>query len=527
MPGRAMEVTNKLLAAIALCLVVRTSVTGGYRILGVFPHTAKSHFIMSGTIMRELATRGHEVVVISPFPEKNPPKNYRDITYVDPSNTIVDSFTLDMVGGARIVETLYVLYSLGVETCEATYSSQKVQELLKSDEKFDLVMVEIFNTECFLPFAHRFNASLVGISSSVLMPWANERFGNPDDPSYIPVHFTGYTDRMTFSERLANTLILSAVKVAYDYVFNYKANQIVRKYFGEMVPTVEEMASKMSLLLVNSHFALHQPRPLVPAVVEVGGIHMKEPKAMPKEFEQFLNESEHGVIYFSLGSTVRSDSFPEPMRQAFLEAFSHLPQRVLWKWESGSMPGQPSNVKIAKWMPQLEILSHPNVKAFITHGGLMGTMEAAYFGVPMIVIPLFGDQYLNAQSYVQKGIAVQLDYGTIDKKTVSAALRAVLQEPSYAENARRVSKALRDAPLSPVDTAVYWTEYVAKHGGAPHLRCAAADLPWYQLKLLDVFAVLLLGAVLLGLLIRAAARRLFSGAKRQEASNKGRKSKTS
>ena len=44
--------------------------------------------------------------------------------------------------------------------------------------------------------------------------------------------------------------------------------------------------------------------------------------------------------------------------------------------------------------------------------------------------------------------------------------------------------------MSPMDTAIYWTEYVIRHRGAPHLRTAGADLPLYQYLLLDVTAVL-------------------------------------
>lgn len=47
--------------------------------------------------------------------------------------------------------------------------------------------------------------------------------------------------------------------------------------------------------------------------------------------------------------------------------------------------------------------------------------------------------------------------------------------------------------MSPLDTAVYWTEYVIRHKGAPHLRGAARNLAWYQEALLDVLAVVVLG----------------------------------
>jgi glucuronosyltransferase len=69
----------------------------------------------------------------------------------------------------------------------------------------------------------------------------------------------------------------------------------------------------------------------------------------------------------------------------------------------------------------------------------------------------------------------------------------------YRENAQRLSRIYRDQPLTPLEQAVYWTEYVIRHKGAPHLRSAVLDLAWYQYLLLDVIAVLALavGSVVL------------------------------
>lgn len=51
-----------------------------------------------------------------------------------------------------------------------------------------------------------------------------------------------------------------------------------------------------------------------------------------------------------------------------------------------------------------------------------------------------------------------------------------------------------DQPMSGMDKAIWWIEYVLRHKGARHLRSAAADLPFYQYFLLDVIAFFL-GAV--------------------------------
>eukprot|EP00058_Branchiostoma_floridae_P009846 XP_002595334.1 hypothetical protein BRAFLDRAFT_87571 [Branchiostoma floridae] len=62
---------------------------------------------------------------------------------------------------------------------------------------------------------------------------------------------------------------------------------------------------------------------------------------------------------------------------------------------------------------------------------------------------------------------------------------------SYRETAARLSRLHRDQPQSPMERAVWWIEHVIKHGGLPHLRARAVELPWYQYYLLDVAAFLL------------------------------------
>lgn len=59
---------------------------------------------------------------------------------------------------------------------------------------------------------------------------------------------------------------------------------------------------------------------------------------------------------------------------------------------------------------------------------------------------------------------------------------------SYLANAKRVSKIFNDNPIPPLNKAVYWIEYVTRHGGALHMRTAANNLYWFQFYLLDVIA---------------------------------------
>lgn len=61
---------------------------------------------------------------------------------------------------------------------------------------------------------------------------------------------------------------------------------------------------------------------------------------------------------------------PVEKRNAILAAFGQLKQNVIWKYEDDTIENVPANVRIEKWLPQSDVIAHPNVVLFITHGGL-------------------------------------------------------------------------------------------------------------------------------------------------------------
>lgn len=56
-------------------------------------------------------------------------------------------------------------------------------------------------------------------------------------------------------------------------------------------------------------------------------------------------------------------------------------------------------------------------------------MEAIYHGVPMIIIPLFGDQYAHAVRVQEKGMGVMLDKSNLTEESVMEAIREVIDNP--------------------------------------------------------------------------------------------------
>lgn len=130
------------------------------------------------------------------------------------------------------------------------------------------------------------------------------------------------------------------------------------------------MYQNISMIMVHSHRTLSKPRPMMPGIINIGGCHIKPPKPLPTELQTYLDQSKNGVIIFSMGSLIPSSKMPMEQRNMFLSVFGRLKQNVIWKFEDDSMPNIPSNVRIQKWLPQIDILAHPNVVLFITHGGL-------------------------------------------------------------------------------------------------------------------------------------------------------------
>ncbi|KTG44995.1 hypothetical protein cypCar_00001692 [Cyprinus carpio] len=76
------------------------------------------------------------------------------------------------------------------------------------------------------------------------------------------------------------------------------------------------------------------------------------------------------------------------------------------------------------------IVGHPKVKAFITHGGSHGIYEGIFNGVPMVMLPLFGDQGDNVQRLVSRGVAETLSIYDLTSEKLLVALRKVINDKS-------------------------------------------------------------------------------------------------
>ncbi|KAJ3642460.1 hypothetical protein Zmor_025248 [Zophobas morio] len=470
------------------CLVgTLVSLSDSYKILTIYHIPTGSHYILASRLVKEIAKKGHEVTFITPYPSKMPVKNVKEIP-LEGLQTLFQSATTSMFtheDTTPIQKALFV-NEIQYNFCKYFLPHEKIQNLIKSHEKFDAVILYYYLNDAMLALAHHFKAPVILFASMPLYVSESFLLSQPSPSSYVPNILTQYAGHMTFWQRLKNSFFDGFMILYYWWLMLPKHQKLVDAYIPGK-PDLYKLVNNESLLLINSHASTTEALPVVPNTVEIGGFHIEDPKPLPKDLQKFLDDSANGVVLFSMGSIARSAHFPEDKRKVFIETFSKLKVNVLWKFEE-NVSGLPKNVKIMEWIPVSDVLAHPNVKAFITHGGLLSTTEGVHHGVPLIGIPIFGDQKMNMAVASFYEYAIQVPYTELTEENLSRAIDQALNNPKYKQNIQKRSKILRDRPLKPADNALYWIEYVIRHQGAPHLRHPGADLNWFQRNLLDVAA---------------------------------------
>ncbi|RXG51215.1 UDP-glucuronosyltransferase 2B16 [Armadillidium vulgare] len=193
---------------------------------------------------------------------------------------------------------------------------------------------------------------------------------NVDFPSVFASKVLGASFPLSFKERLLNTF------------YNGFFGGVFKFYLIPSFKTLEV-----------------PPRPVIPNIIYAGGAHIKPAKAVPKKIL---------VKVFWI-----------------FEAESSL------EWSEESMPDLPQNVMLRKWLPQRDLLGHPKIRLFITHGGVLSTQESNYHGVPVIGMPVFGDQHSNMMEAEKEGWARVMNWKELEENTFRKLILDTINDHNY------------------------------------------------------------------------------------------------
>ena len=111
----------------------------------------------------------------------------------------------------------------------------------------------------------------------------------------------------------------------------------------------------------------------------------------------------------------------------------------IWKWNA-EIEDLPKNVIVKSWLPQQDILAHPNLKVFVTHGGIGSVTEAIYHKATLVGIPFANDQKPNLLRAEQQGYAVMLDLDLLEEDKFKNAINMAMESKEMASALDRVNK---------------------------------------------------------------------------------------
>ncbi|XP_021186448.3 UDP-glycosyltransferase UGT5 [Helicoverpa armigera] len=484
----------------------------GASILALFSSLSYSdHLVYRGYVSR-LAQRGHNVVVMTPYPGHFQFPEVDRIVELDvgqDSSPYWDEFKLLMTNTDDYYPRQKAINEFSVKLAIAQLKSKPMTALLINPTiSFDLVITEA-DVPLLYAVAEKYKAPHIAITTSSGKIHQYESKGNPIHPILYPdVNSLSYGN-LGHWDRISE--VYRQYKSRGEYYNNYLplCELAAKKLFG-LKRSLLEVEHDIDLLFVASNPALIGNRPSAPSVVYVDRMHITPGLSLPQELFNLLESSTKGVVYFSLGAVQESEQLAVPLLQTLADSFGELPFTVLWKIANTTMITKPANVITHSWFPQQQVLAHPNVKAFITNGGSRSLEEAVFYGVPIIGLPLVKSRKVFINEITKHGAGEILDPYNLDKETVIATINAVASNEKYKNAMVKVKSTVVNPLISGPDDAVWWTEYLLRNREARQLRSPAIGISSFRYYLLDIACYLLI-AISLALclsyfMIRAVVR---------------------
>eukprot|EP00063_Salmo_salar_P044956 XP_014019791.1 PREDICTED: UDP-glucuronosyltransferase-like [Salmo salar] len=438
--GSIMQGLRLGLLVLLCCLALCPAPVQGDKVL-VMPVDG-SHWLSMKLLVKELAARGHEMIVLVPDTSIliQGSDYYRTETFRVPySKAQVDENVNKLKDAAFLkapdimdifvnVQHLVHFTTMQMNGCEGLLYDEPLMQRLRG-EGFKMMLTDPF-LPCGSIIAESFNIPAVYFSRGIPCGLDEKAAQYPTPPSYVPRLFSGNTDHMDFLGRVKTILMYSLESYLCTVMFA-SFDKLTSRYLDKDM-TYRELLGHGAIWLLGYDYSFEYPKPRMPNMVNIGDINCGKRAPLPADLQEFVDESgEDGFVVFTLGSMI--SQMPEEKAKQFFDAFSRIPQRVVWRYTGVVPENAPDNVRLMKWLPQNDITSDKLVEA----------------------------------------------------------LNKVINDKSYKEKMLKLSAVHKDRPIEPLDLAVFWSEFVMRHGGAEHLRPAAHDLNWIQYHSLDVFTLLL------------------------------------
>lgn len=249
----------------------------GARILVLLPIASKAHKIVFDPLIKALSLNDHDLTVVSPVPSKGYPVSIKEI---HPATVQELGYALSG-NGKDLLETrrelklenrfLPILWNTSLVDigCHRLYEDVEIKYLMKGLKKFDLAIVSGLQNECALGLVYHFKIPHIYLTTTAAPNFVVSRFGHYFPTSVVPSPYTTFDDHMSFPERTINFLVETALLILARVYLYPHYEDIYRSYLGPDTPSIDEIDDNVGVILMNSHYVMSSPRPLLPNVIEV------------------------------------------------------------------------------------------------------------------------------------------------------------------------------------------------------------------------------------------------------------------
>jgi MGT family glycosyltransferase len=271
--------------------------------------------------------------------------------------------------------------------------------------------------------------------SAASRPWVRIMSCNPlelPDPD-LPPAFSGYSSRSRESWddfRAESRGTLGEIHADFD--------TLCQDLGAPALPDLEFMHASpwLNLSLFPDEVDYSRSRPLDPTW------HALQSCVRDSDAPWTPPDGDGSLVYLSLGSLGSADL---PLMQHLVDSLAGTPYRVVVS--KGPLHDQldlPDGMTGAEFLPQASLL--PQIDLVITHGGNNTVTECLHHGKPMIVLPLFWDQFDNAQRIDETGFGRRLATYSCGRTELVAAIEDLLADRALADRLTAVSSRLQQTP---------------------------------------------------------------------------------
>ncbi|KAF8375057.1 hypothetical protein PRIPAC_81486 [Pristionchus pacificus] len=487
-----------------LLLLMALSGCSSYNILVYIPKFAISHINFMGVVADTMVDGGHNVTALVSEMDASLPDGTKkaNILRISPAEGADHMNTHFMEGDTDMFEIPADSWNGAMENarhnsisfcrqCRKLLTTPGLVKKLK-DEHFDAIITENFEN-CGVGLSYLISPrSLIVVSSTMLI-----------GGDHMGVALSYAADRSAMADgRYYDSLYARMMHVYYRILFrNFIATQDepLHQVFEELypgTPSFADLISHAAVALPNIEPLTNVAGPTLSKVVPIGGITVGQPKKLSDYWNTVLSLRSK-TVFVSFGSIAKSVLMKPARKAALLEAFSSFPDTTfIWKYENTTdffatfQVAKVPNVVLTEWAPQLDLLADGRISLFISHGGMASCHELSTFGVPSLLVPIFGDQHYNTAGLVHNGIADVLDkFDMTDAAKIRKAIGNVLGDSKYKLAADRIRDQLAARPATPSQQLVSHVEFAARFGPSKSLRPLSLDLSPVQFWGIDLILV--------------------------------------